>query len=71
MTNEEAIAYYYNLKGDELQAALTARDRSKTCDTCAHQEQDELNGIPAECMKCGWAFRTNWQAIEPNQLTLF
>lgn len=62
-------AELYNLKGEELQAALNARDRNKVCRNCAHEtEGDE---IPAECMECGWAFRTNWKAAEPKQLTLF
>ena len=60
---------YYKLKGEELQAALMARDRTKTCKTCKH-DTDEKE-IPDICMSCGWAFRTKWEAKEPKQLTLF
>ena len=59
----------YDLKGEELQSALLARDRNKTCRTCGNEEDGDK--IPDECMKCGWAFRTNWKPRQEKQLVLF
>lgn len=60
---------YTGLMGEELQCALAARDKTKTCKTCKHDNDDET--IPDICMSCRWTFRTNWEAREPKQLTLF
>ena len=59
----------YDLKGEELQCALASRDKHKSCKTCKHD--DESDTISDYCMKCGWTFRTRWEAKEQKQLTFF
>lgn len=59
----------YSLKGEELQAALLARDKTKKCSNCRHDTENDF--IPTICMYCGWTFKTKWEAKEEKQLTLF
>ena len=50
----------YRLEGEELTAALNARDKTKKCDNCKHDSED----ISTVCMQCGWTFKTKWEAKE-------
>lgn len=59
----------YSLKGEELLAALDARDKNKKCSNCKHESDDD--SISDICMLCGWCFKTKWEAKEEKQLTLF